>query len=1112
MDAVYGSKKYFQNLGTVDNDYYIRHSPSNRVMQTACSSYQNTIGRHSTIGPYSHLTGNQYAGTSGCNNDFSYTSQYGYNSWGMWRDSRNLTPSSTYSSKSRSSLKSFTIILMTAAFIVILAVLSVAALAFYFSTFKSDDSIMIFDGRFQVTRGDVFTTGLKYNHTSAYQQKVEYYRNLITESLEHNGLTVYKCDIHGFGTGPLVQVDFRVYLDMRKVPMTIRSVEEHIKDSLLKEIMSSKSTKGIAIDLPTLEIKRSLDADVLKSASFVREMVTTPPSIMFDDKITRKISSSSSSSTIISKSPPKSTTSKPKSKQDIVEPEIDIESVPILQGSFEVTKTDADITEKKVRTSTLKPFTITNGSVRMKPKKTTVEKVRPLPKVPENPTANILKLDNVTRPFQSDPATTSRPITTSTNITKATSTETVVIPLTTMKSLSPTFATKKEVETFASSTAVPSQSTTADLSLNKDVSASKFKGEMHSPIETIPKGTMNAYPSTIILDDHPWLPIQPGAKPNNHLLIDQSSKPQTSSSSSNPIINNTPEPFNFQSLARNKPRNPTGSIPPIYQSYNNPALIYAPHEVERLGNINGVRPYPIPIDLIGDQFEIKRNEGLVLNKGEILNTDKKTQESSLNGAEIKTTSVPPIEIIPTLNSNETIELNLEETTEKGYENRSELNIDERVGSQQVGEILLDLLKESNAKLNDSDKDELRMESRTSSMSTPDLNISDSSNKTGNMAENDHTEAIDEIATVLSSIETLSFKNIKDYIMATTKSFAMTSSTEHEGIIAIKDNPLSKIDSMIKSDRVAIVAQSTPANVPHRHIPNASSKENPPMSTSTPTYVAAVDSVDNEQATTSYVEVETVQYTPENTWNAALFPIQSKWEYVNGSLVYPSSAPMRKVYNETLQAWIIENPTETTDRLPPIDVVKNNSESLKNISSIFDTLASKLDIAPKTQSRLPPIMSHFTNKKENVASIEYSTTRNVFMPTPPMKRKTQVTSATLASSILESDDELPLLLSQNTESNFGSSSEAIGQAEIEEVDPTQYEQMLLIDRVSAALRPSSTAPSLITLMPVKSNSGIRSSFHNEKLKGSARGFPAQTQNKRRIEDTSYVIRTNINISS
>lgn len=80
-------------------------------------------------------------------------------------------------------------------------------------------AVMIFDGKFQVTRGDVFTTGLKYNHTAAYQQKAEFYRNLITESLERNGLTVYKCDVGSFGAGPLINVDFRVFLDMRRVPM-----------------------------------------------------------------------------------------------------------------------------------------------------------------------------------------------------------------------------------------------------------------------------------------------------------------------------------------------------------------------------------------------------------------------------------------------------------------------------------------------------------------------------------------------------------------------------------------------------------------------------------------------------------------------------------------------------------------------------------------------------------------------------------------------------------------------------------------------------------------------------------------------------------------------------
>lgn len=38
--------------------------------------------------------------------------------------------------------------------------------------------------------------------------------------------------------------------------------------------MSAKSSKGIQIDLPTMEIKRTLDAEVLNSASFVRERVS----------------------------------------------------------------------------------------------------------------------------------------------------------------------------------------------------------------------------------------------------------------------------------------------------------------------------------------------------------------------------------------------------------------------------------------------------------------------------------------------------------------------------------------------------------------------------------------------------------------------------------------------------------------------------------------------------------------------------------------------------------------------------------------------------------------------------------------------------------------------
>lgn len=79
--------------------------------------------------------------------------------------------------------------------------------------------MMMFDGKFQVLKGDTFTTGLKYNHTSAFQQKAEMYQGLISRSLEKGGVEPMKCVVTGFGTGPLINVMFHIILDMRKIPL-----------------------------------------------------------------------------------------------------------------------------------------------------------------------------------------------------------------------------------------------------------------------------------------------------------------------------------------------------------------------------------------------------------------------------------------------------------------------------------------------------------------------------------------------------------------------------------------------------------------------------------------------------------------------------------------------------------------------------------------------------------------------------------------------------------------------------------------------------------------------------------------------------------------------------
>lgn len=51
------------------------------------------------------------------------------------------------------------------------------------------------------------------------------------------------------------------------------NVEEHIKQSLLQEVTSLGSPfKNIKIDQETMDVKRLLDHDMLKTASFMREI------------------------------------------------------------------------------------------------------------------------------------------------------------------------------------------------------------------------------------------------------------------------------------------------------------------------------------------------------------------------------------------------------------------------------------------------------------------------------------------------------------------------------------------------------------------------------------------------------------------------------------------------------------------------------------------------------------------------------------------------------------------------------------------------------------------------------------------------------------------------
>lgn len=886
--------------------------------------------------------------------------------------------------------------------------------------------------------------------------------------------------------------------------------------------------------------------------------------MQFDDKARKP------STTILNRPTFKSTTAKPKPKPEIVEPELDLENVPMIQGSFEVTKTDADLTQKKVKTSTLRPFTITNGAVRMKTKKTTIEKVKPLPKVPENLTANILKLENVTKPYHIERATTSRPSTTqSPTTTTAESTTrvtqqsristTTFAPTIETSSSMPAAHTKiieKKVSSHVTPSAPPPPSSSTTASPQIDRADLNVDSDEMRPMEMNP---MKVFPSPPVIDDQPWMPIQPSIEQLNYTVNDAKKKfPE-------PVSLNNQEVLGIQLLPRNKIRQPIAAaappphikktkIPTMYQSYANPALsMYRTHEVERLGNNGMVQPYPIPVDLIGEQTNRNKPiDDLVLNKGEILTTDYRfkgsapvtvTTTAASASKPTESTTVASMQSVGSAEDTGEEEFSVEsstvssnETEKTGVESQSNDN------SAQIGDIFLDLLQgTANSNSNESVVEE----------SLPEVSKSDESDsKNGDEAPmlsrmdeldipDDHTEALEALATAISTMETLSFKNIKDYIMATTKSLSKESSTEPSSTEAREQSTTPRKDSSqsiehaMKFERISQpspVESTTAASIPTATTPEPtlSSTTEAPVSTPSTTESALNDS-EEEKRTASYVEIETVQYTPgAMSWDQpALFPVQSKWEYVDGSLAFPTKAPMRKVFNETLQAWIVENPSESHHNhdIRPADIMRNNNEPIKNISAIFDTLASKIGIATDSRpTRLPPSMSHF------VPSIRFPVTdiesEEHVEDLRPIQSTTTTTTTTTAAPApapptpsVPREDELPILLSDSTENFYSSSAETIvGQAEVEEVDPTQYEQMLLIDRVSSALRATSTAPSLITLMPVKSNSGIRSgAVINEKLAGSSRGFPSTAASaaaafNKRIEDTSFVVRTNINVSS
>lgn len=107
--------------------------------QSTNFGYQNTLGRRTNLGAYYHMSSAQQLPYNK-SNEHTLSGRYGINNtWNMWHDGRSMAPS-VFSAKPyihRQKTRSFSIILTTAAFIVLLAIICIAAFSFYFTSVKS---------------------------------------------------------------------------------------------------------------------------------------------------------------------------------------------------------------------------------------------------------------------------------------------------------------------------------------------------------------------------------------------------------------------------------------------------------------------------------------------------------------------------------------------------------------------------------------------------------------------------------------------------------------------------------------------------------------------------------------------------------------------------------------------------------------------------------------------------------------------------------------------------------------------------------------------------------------------------------------------------------------
>ncbi|XP_032677716.1 uncharacterized protein LOC116847141 isoform X2 [Odontomachus brunneus] len=320
-----------------------------------------------------------------------------------------LPPRSTWSRVSTARMNSNSTwrfgsaMLIIYAMLVLVAVLAIAGLALWMGALRTDSKNVIvgFSCSFRIARGERYNPMLKLNTSMIFREKERKFKNIFELLFRRSvlGASYKRTTIDKFENGTL-KVFFRLYLDRRKIPRSITNVEDTIQDIIIKETYSISSLfKDMELDLTSVSVKRiSQEGAASPKQGQQKHTMITKNGLLRPNR----------NSSLI-------TSSKPKVKPirlDSGEPDIDFNNIPTIQGTYRATK--VNITAENSTKGTAESITDAKDTTKRAPsRERTTDTPSTSPtrstsvtfgedKSNERPDTNVTKMTTSTTTTQSD--------------------------------------------------------------------------------------------------------------------------------------------------------------------------------------------------------------------------------------------------------------------------------------------------------------------------------------------------------------------------------------------------------------------------------------------------------------------------------------------------------------------------------------------------------------------------------------------------------------------------------------------------------------------------------------------------------------------------------------